>query len=356
MTKAALSVGYSNFEKAINRICYYCILDYFITSGLAIQAKTEYSEIELRSTLKIQGKFNKFLSYMLFQLSLAGFIKYKDSKIIFLESVDGARSISDRIMYLTEEFPEYKEICNLFQHCITHYPQALSGRIPAISVLYPSGNIRFLEPAIEVMEGISNFGWHEIYLKKTLSKISKKRKISVIEVGGGIGRLTWHIVQNLNSENICYYFTDISRFFLAKAIETANKKNIKFMEFIQFDISKEPPLILKDTRHDFVLALNVIHATPSLIDTINNLKSLLVSGGSLLIIEYMPVPLWKNMIWGLAEGWWYFNDGIRELTPLIDKEKWEAILFQCGFKKVRFFPKQTEFLGEIPCIGIIATL
>ncbi|MCP4109964.1 MAG: KR domain-containing protein, partial [Desulfobacteraceae bacterium] len=46
-----------------------------------------------------------------------------------------------------------------------------------------------------------------------------------------------------------------------------------------------------------------------------------------------------DMVWGVAEGWWYFEDEeIRTETPLMEAEKWEQVMREIGLESVQGYP------------------
>jgi hypothetical protein len=63
----------------------------------------------------------------------------------------------------------------------------------------------------------------------------------------------------------------------------------------------------------------------------------------MFLIETVKRRRWDDMIWGLAEGWWYFDDDFRTHSPLLTLEQWEQL-----FKKhqnaasVITFPQNPE--------------
>ena len=46
------------------------------------------------------------------------------------------------------------------------------------------------------------------------------------------------------------------------------------------------------------------------------------------------------MIWGLAEGWWIFEDeDIRRASPLLTLDQWEEVARDQGFQAVKAYPE-----------------
>jgi NAD(P)-dependent dehydrogenase (short-subunit alcohol dehydrogenase family) len=114
------------------------------------------------------------------------------------------------------------------------------------------------------------------------------------------------------------------------------------MKFGVLDISKSPEEQGYSRKSfDIILGLDVVHATRSIEETTENLKNLLAPNGVMLLIETVKRQRWIDMIWGLAEGWWYFEDAhIRRDSPLLSLDTWEKVLAKRGFKSVKAFPQR----------------
>lgn len=338
----------------LNRLSLYYLIDYFEQCGVIIVPQQVYTRAVLEERLNIQEKFLPFLNYMLSILHQVGFIKIDRGNIQCL--IDAKTlSVADLKAEILEKFPEKKALIHLLNYFAAYYRQALSGEIPAIGVLYPNADIYFLDPVVREMEEASNIVWFERFLKKFLSIRGKKNPFLVMEVGAGAGHFTWTIISHLLAQHTKYFFTDLSRFFVLKAKEIAAKNCVHFMEFATFDITQslESQGFKKNTI-DVLLASNVVHATADLKATLSNLKSLLSPDGLLILIEYTSLPLWLHMIWGFAEGWWYFADEYRKLTPLIKEKDWIHVLSQAGYGKIKIFPKKRDKLIPLSLTGMIA--
>ena len=50
---------------------------------------------------------------------------------------------------LAMRFPRFVPLAELVSHCVGSYPDALSGRIPAVTVLYPDGTSDWLDAVMD---------------------------------------------------------------------------------------------------------------------------------------------------------------------------------------------------------------
>lgn len=79
------------------------------------------------------------------------------------------------------------------------------------------------------------------------------------------------------------------------------------MKFAVHDIEKPP------TEHflnqHIVIASNAVHATHSLTKSGENIRTVLRPDGFLMMLEMTAIVPFIDIIFGLLEGWWLFDDG-----------------------------------------------
>ncbi|KAJ8063293.1 hypothetical protein OCU04_008523 [Sclerotinia nivalis] len=159
--------------------------------------------------------------------------------------------------------------------------------------------------------------------------------LRILEIGAGTGGTTELILRGLqNSDQFPQYskytFTDISAGFFPKARERfANAMN---MEFKVFDISRDPlSQGFEPNSYDLILAANVVHATPSLSQTLQNLQPLLLPRGQLVLTEFCTSFRAPNYIYGNFSGWWLGESDNRKWEPYVNIDRWDNELKAAGF-------------------------
>src|SRR6185436_12277194 len=172
-----------------------------------------------------------------------------------------------------------------------------------------------------------------------LAALPRGRKLRILEFGAGEGSLTRHVLPGLVGRDVEYWFTDVGQTFQVKAEAEAKRQGLKLVRFGRLDISRDPVAQGYDPESfDLLLGFNVVHATPDVEQSLRNLRRLLSPGGTLCLVESVKRERWVDMVWGLAEGWWYFEDSFRNGSPLLDLDTWREVLARAGFSVVAGVP------------------
>lgn len=154
----------------------------------------------------------------------------------------------------------------------------------------------------------------EDFLERVVSRFhasteSPGATLRILEMGAGTGGTTKRLLPLLAclGAPVEYTFTD-----LAPSLVAAARKRwaaeYPWMWFRVHDIEREPEEDLVDSQH-IVVASNAVHATKSLRRSTAAIHQFLRPDGFLVMMEMTrPLP-WVDLIFGLFEGWWLFDDG-----------------------------------------------
>jgi 2-polyprenyl-3-methyl-5-hydroxy-6-metoxy-1,4-benzoquinol methylase len=103
-------------------------------------------------------------------------------------------------------------------------------------------------------------------------------------------------------------FTDVSNVFLRHALARFGS-DYKFVEYALLNIDADPRLQgFALAQYDIIIATNVLHATPSMQNTLHNIQQLLCSGGILVANEAMLTNAFAQITFGMTDGWWLFSE------------------------------------------------
>lgn len=235
---------------------------------------------------------------------------------------------------IIHKFPEHAVNDKLTHLTGAKLAECLTGELDGLQLLFGSPEGREIASAM-YRESPINLVWIrqiEDFLKRLLLRTSTKvGPIKILEMGAGTGGTTSRIVPLLASLGVPvqYTVTDIS----SSLVATARKrfKGYSFMQFKVLDIEKAPPSDMLHSQH-MILATNCVHATHSLLNSTTNIQNILRSDGFLLMLEMTESLPWIDLIFGLVEGWWLFDDGRRHalVSPLV----WQETLHAAGYGHV----------------------
>lgn len=162
-----------------------------------------------------------------------------------------------------------------------------------------------------------------------------KPNLRVLEIGAGTGGTTSLVLEGLVSPSgqplyQSYTYTDISGGFFGGAKKRfENYSNLKFQEL---DISKDPLTQgFEPGSFDLIVGANVLHATPSLTETLSNVRKLLHPEGRLYMEELCCDVKAINFIMGILPGWWLGEPDGRADEPYVSPDTWDKHLREAGF-------------------------
>lgn len=181
----------------------------------------------------------------------------------------------------------------------------------------------------------TTFGPQLLYLQEIISKIAHRYQcMDILEVGAGTGGATRCILKTPQLGFNSFTFSDISpSFFEAARAEFGLDSR---MDFRVLNLCQPPEQQgFTPNSYDLIIAHNVLHATPSLDQTMLNVRSLLKPGGYVAILEGTQKEVNRyNFIFGLFPDWWAGYDEGRIWGPFVTVKEWDAVLKRTGFSGI----------------------
>ncbi|KAI1195589.1 BcPKS19, polyketide synthase [Nemania serpens] len=186
------------------------------------------------------------------------------------------------------------------------------------------------------------------FLLRALTNAAGGGKFRILEVGAGTGGTTRYVTSHLRNHGIPfeYVFTDISPSLVAAA-----KKRFRGVEGMSFEVLdiEKPATAEQEGAFHCVIATNCIHATRDLETSLSRLRKMLREDGALTLIEITRNMFWLDIVVGLFEGWWLFEDG-RE-HALVDEGRWARAMEKAGFDEVLWSDGDTPESKTVRVIG-----
>lgn len=171
------------------------------------------------------------------------------------------------------------------------------------------------------------------FLEKAFSAaVTTDRQFRILEVGAGTAGTAKYLVHHLLQHGVSfeYVFTDLSSSLVADARRNIFR-GMPNMEFHVLDIEKEPPYEWLGT-FDVIVSSNCVHATRNLSHSLSTLRRLLRDDGVLALVEITRNMFWLDIVFGLFEGWWLFNDGRKHAVA--SETRWKTCMLDAGFHHV----------------------
>lgn len=243
-----------------------------------------------------------------------------------------AQALHEEIL---RRFPQHASEHQLLHTTGPHLAECLSGRVDPISLIFRDAQARRLLEDVYTNAPIFKSGTilASQYITAAFRSVdaTHNRPIRVLELGAGTGGTTKYLVDQLAAAAAAdqpfeYTFTDIS----PSMVAAAKKKFAQhaFMRYAVLDIEQDPPAALRG-QFNLVISTNCIHATQNLARSCEHIKRLLHPDGVLCLVELTRNLFWFDLVFGLLEGWWLFNDG-RE-HALAHESFWEQSLRRAGY-------------------------
>jgi SAM-dependent methyltransferase/NADP-dependent 3-hydroxy acid dehydrogenase YdfG/acyl carrier protein len=240
---------------------------------------------------------------------------------------------------LIAQFAPVTAELSTLRRCGRALARVLCGRQDPLQLLFPDGS--FAEARALYVDSpyarTYNAALGEA-LRRAIAGFPPGRRLRVLEVGGGTGGTTSYVLPLLADERVEYTFTDLSPLFVEKAREEFAA--YPFVRGAPLDIERDPVAQgFTAGSFDVVIAANVLHATAHLQMAVANVRTLLASSGTLLLLEGVAPERWVDLTFGLTEGWWRFTDTtLRPSYPLITRDAWRRLLADSGFTGAATIP------------------
>ena len=278
----------------------------------------------------------RLVSYLYQMLEEAAGLINIDGEIITRTATAAPSKSSKEILAdLLARFPDQSTADKLTFYTGSHLAEVLRGETDGIKLIFGTAEGRELVSGLYAEWPINRLLYKQMedFLSRLASKLDTiDGPIKILEMGAGTGGTTRWLLPLLASLNLPveYTFTDLAPSFVAAARKNFSKQ-YPFMKFRTHDIEKVPADDLIGSQH-IIIASNAIHATHSLSESAKNIRKALRPDGFLMMVEMTGTLYWVDIIFGLFEGWWYFDDG--RTHAVTHESRWERDLQAVGYGHV----------------------
>lgn len=323
---------YQSFLDQLNVLSVEYIVQAFNNAGIVFTQSEHKSAEQVRQQFDVIPEFDRLLDRLLAILCDANIIKASGDGWQVLQSTAdySPQSLSTKMATQHADKPAYI----LLNRCAEKLCGVLKGTQDPLELLFPAGDTRVAtELYTSAPEALVMNGLVQQMVKDVVSELPEGVGLQLIEVGGGTGGTTAGLLPLLPADNSRYTFTDIGSLFLRNAQQRFT--DYEFVDYSRLNIEDSPSTQgFAFQQADLLLAVNVLHATRDISETLRHVRQLLKPGGQLMLVEVTERSAWLDLTFGLtADGWWRFADQ-REDHPLMTPQEWQDLLLNEGFDAV----------------------
>ncbi|KAL6849010.1 Type I Iterative PKS [Amphichorda felina] len=313
-----------------NELCVALTLEAFEQLGCSIKQAKPGESLPLFDYVQAHKQLVCYLCQMLEAES--GLVRPGDGFVTRTNKPYSARSSQTILEDLQRVAPNEVTANNMTYYAGSHLPDILTGKTDGIKLIFGSEKGRSLVSGVYGDWPLNRTYYRlmEAFLSALVKRLPLETEgpLKILEMGAGTGGTTKWLVPLLAGlgKPVEYTFTDLAPSFVA----TARKrfKQYPFMKFRTHDIEKEPTSDLLGTQH-IVIASNAVHATRSMIKSTTNIRKALRPNGILMMLEMTGTLYWVDMVFGLFEGWWVFEDGRKHAVA--SETQWCQALETAGY-------------------------
>ena len=169
-------------------------------------------------------------------------------------------------------------------------------------------------------------------IQQVIAALPAARGLRIVELGSELAPVTAALLPLLPPGRIDYLFTAAD----SAALTQVQKgfADSPLLRYQLFDPEQAPAEQgVAPASADLVIAANVLHGTADVAQALRHVRTLLQSGGQLLLLEATTPSRFLELTQGLSARWWRFADD-RQAQPLLTAAQWRAQLLATGFEMV----------------------
>ncbi|KAJ6173459.1 hypothetical protein N7485_006271 [Penicillium canescens] len=236
---------------------------------------------------------------------------------------------------ILSDFPLHASEHRLLDVTGSQLAECLTGKVDPLALLFANKKNRRIVADVYDLAPMCRATTRLVakFMANAFPASNKGEVFHFLEVGGGTGGTTRFLVDHLTrcGVNFTYTFTDIS-----SALVDSVKKGLAgydCMRYATLDVEMDPPPGFIN-RYHAIISTNCIHATRNATVSLANLRKMLLVDGVMALVEFTNGLYWFDLVYGLLDGWWLFDDGRRH--ALADTSFWNRSLVAAGYKHVKW--------------------
>ena len=302
----------------------------------------KYSLEELFEQCRIIPRYQQLLCRFLDVLVEQGNLQQEQK--LFTKFVPfSTEDLNSLLEEINHRWADTPQMGDLIKQCGENLPAVLMGEKEPLELYFATVDQKVKTSESELPLNTYLKGILRASLEQVVKSLPQDVNLRILEIGGGQGIATTELLPVLPPKQTNYTFTDVGGLLLNRAKEKFAA--YPFVDYRFLDIQKSPTEQGYSSHgFDVVIAVNVLHVTRNIAETLEHLRSILAPGGFLLLWEITKPQLDFDITDGLLMNPLEDEERSRG-NPFLSKEQWQEKLRSHGFGEVAVF-SQTEAFGE----------
>ncbi len=264
------------------------VINMFQKMGWTFQKGQSFSTIDLVARLGIVNRSQWHLNRLLEMLEEVGILQQHNAEQWSVERVPELKDPQTQWRTLTTQYPIGKIELTMLDRCGSQLAEVVQGVCDPLQLLFPEGDLTTATSLYQ--DTLPSYMLNTLIQQVVMlavANLPQPRQLRILEIGAGTGATSSYILPHLPSQQTEYVFTDLSKMFLNQAQEKFH--DYPFIQYklldIEQDIEKQG---FSKHQYDLIIAVNVLHATQDLQQSVQHVRQLLMPGGQLI---FWKVPI-----------------------------------------------------------------
>ncbi|KAI0165152.1 putative polyketide synthase [Hypoxylon sp. FL1284] len=327
------------------KLCIQLTVEAFKELGCDIAAAQAGQELE---RIPFAPQHDRLQSYLYTMLEETRILDHDGDRITRTAIPLPSKNSDEILQDLLRNYPDHNYANQLAHWTGSHLAEVLAGKADGIKLIFGNEKGRELVAGLYGDSLLNKLSTQQMmdFLTRLITKLSDLDEggtLKILEMGAGTGGTTKWLVPMLAKLGypVEYTFTDLASSFVAGARKKF--KEYPFMKFAVHDIENPPSDSKMIGSQHIIIASNAVHATHSITVSTGNMRKFLRPDGFALMLEMTDTLYWVDIIFGILEGWWLFDDGRQH--AIASETRWERELHSVGYGHVDWTDGQSPEVG-----------
>lgn len=332
-THLGLNQRLAKWESQLHQLCQSYILAALKKIGWRPKLNEIITLTALQKRLKVPAKHERLLRRLLTLLEQNGPLQAvpADEKTWCVVSLPAAVNVTKLWREIVFDFPSFHPELILLSRCASTLAEVLRGTAETARLI--STNMLEHFQADSVLTRVYNRIVGET-VAAALAHLPEGRSTRILEIGASTGGVTASVLPFIPATAVEYRCTDTTDRYFDQAQQKFSDYACLTYQALDLNAPLEDQGFAIE-RFDIVILSNALSQTQDVQQSLTRIRQLLAPDGLLIVLETDRPSAWHDLVLGLEERWWQFQDTtLRAEHPLLPEADWRKLLQASGFADI----------------------